>query len=171
LGGELRGLVGSWITRHGQRLERGEDETPEFPAGLDSRAEDCWEPLLIVADTAGGDWPRWAREAAVAMSGYRDLATNEGDALELLADIRTIFEEFGKSALWTKDIVSNLCRMEEAPWAELNLNGHQLGRHLREFDLHSTQIWDQNQNRRGYRRDDFEKVWATYLDSQMDHPE
>lgn len=169
LGGELRGLVGSWITRHGHRFERGEDETPEFPAGLDSRAEDCWEPLLIVADTAGGDWPRWARESAVAMSGYRDQATNEGDALELLADIRTIFEQYGdKPALWTKDVVANLCRMEEAPWAELKLNGHQLARHLREFDLHSAQIWQQGENRMGYRRADLEKVWAMYLNTEVD---
>ena len=39
------------------------------PDGLNDRAADNWEPLLAVADRAGGDWPERARKAAVALSG------------------------------------------------------------------------------------------------------
>jgi putative DNA primase/helicase len=37
-------------------------------AGLNSRAQDNWEPLLAIADAAGGDWPMRARRAAWAAS-------------------------------------------------------------------------------------------------------
>ncbi len=168
IGSELRALIAAWMKKHGHLLDRAEDDTPEFPPGLDSRAEDCWEPLLVVADTAGGDWPRRAREAAIALSAYRDVATNEGDALELLADIRDLYQLYGwPKALWTKDIVANLCRMEEGPWAELKLNGHQLAKHLRGFDLHSVQVFQSGENRQGYRLADFEKVWKTYLAAEV----
>src|SRR5262245_50997543 len=40
---------------------------PEMPTGIEDRAADCWEPLLAVADAAGGHWPSIARAAAVAL--------------------------------------------------------------------------------------------------------
>ena len=39
-----------------------------FPAALGDRDIDNWEPLLAIAALLGGDWPRRAREAAVALS-------------------------------------------------------------------------------------------------------
>ncbi len=38
---------------------------PGLPEGIADRDADCWEPLIAVADAAGGDWPELAREAAV----------------------------------------------------------------------------------------------------------
>src|ERR1051326_6181815 len=37
---------------------------PEIPQTLHDRAADIWEPLFVLADLAGGDWPRKARQAA-----------------------------------------------------------------------------------------------------------
>ena len=37
---------------------------PEIPDALDDRAADGWEPLLAIADLAGGIWPERARWAA-----------------------------------------------------------------------------------------------------------
>src|SRR5262245_62037688 len=34
---------------------------PELPSGIEDRNADCWEPLLVVADEAGSDWPERAR--------------------------------------------------------------------------------------------------------------
>lgn len=45
------------------------DARPELPAGLGDRACDVWEPLLAIADLAGGDWPTQARRAAMALAG------------------------------------------------------------------------------------------------------
>jgi len=43
------------------------DAYPELPDGLSDRQGDAWEPLLAIADAAGGDWPAHARAAAVAL--------------------------------------------------------------------------------------------------------
>jgi hypothetical protein len=36
-----------------------------LPSGLNDRAGEIWEPLLALADLAGGAWPGRAREAAL----------------------------------------------------------------------------------------------------------
>jgi len=42
---------------------------PAVPATLNDRAADNWRPLLAVADLAGGEWPKRARDAALVLSG------------------------------------------------------------------------------------------------------
>jgi hypothetical protein len=42
---------------------------PALPEALNDRAQDHWEPLLAIADLAGGDWPKVARDAALTLSG------------------------------------------------------------------------------------------------------
>jgi hypothetical protein len=47
---------------------------PEIPTGLNDRAADAWEPLLAIADHAGGDWPQTRAESSprpVGESGHR----------------------------------------------------------------------------------------------------
>ena len=41
---------------------------------LEDRAADTWEPLIAVADLAGGRWPELARHAAVVLTADRDQA-------------------------------------------------------------------------------------------------
>jgi Protein of unknown function (DUF3631) len=57
----IRDALAEWA---GALLEQLRDARPDMPAGLSDRAEDVWEPLLAVADAAGGEWPRQARKAA-----------------------------------------------------------------------------------------------------------
>ena len=40
---------------------------PEVPRGLGNRPAALWEPLFVVADAAGGDWPAWARQACTEL--------------------------------------------------------------------------------------------------------
>src|SRR5262249_48902232 len=40
---------------------------PDLPPGLSDRQTDVWEPLLAIADLAGGDWPQRARQAALVL--------------------------------------------------------------------------------------------------------
>ena len=39
-----------------------------MPKALTNRAADIWEPLLALADLAGGHWPQLARQAAEALT-------------------------------------------------------------------------------------------------------
>ena len=65
-------------------------EWPDMPDGIEDRAADVWEPLLAVADLAGGAWPHRARVAAVALVAHSsDPARSLG--LCLLADVRATF--------------------------------------------------------------------------------
>jgi Protein of unknown function (DUF3631) len=41
---------------------------PAIPESLNDRAADIWEPLLALADLAGGDWPEKARRAAEGLT-------------------------------------------------------------------------------------------------------
>ena len=61
------------------------------PDGLNDRAADNWEPLLTIADRAGGEWPERARKAALALSG-NGAAEDGSIGVTLLGDIKAIFE-------------------------------------------------------------------------------
>jgi hypothetical protein len=100
---------------------------PEMPAGVEDRAADCWEPLLVVADLAGGEWPRLAREAAVAFVAASRNQTPPSLYLRLLGDVRTVFwknlaavAQSQPKGLPTKTILEDLYALDDAPWSTLN---------------------------------------------------
>ena len=62
---------------------------PVLPDALQNRDADNWEPLLAIADCAGGKWPKIARQAALEIIKPSD---NMSVAQELLSDIQTVFE-------------------------------------------------------------------------------
>src|SRR6516165_6181307 len=72
-------------------IEVAKGMRPEMPAGVEDRAADCWEPLLVVADLAGGEWPKLAREAAAALVAAGQNQTPVSLYLRLLGDVRTVF--------------------------------------------------------------------------------
>jgi hypothetical protein len=63
-GEAIRKRLESWA---GAVMKRCTDNFPEMPSGIVDRDADVWEPLLAVADAAGGDWPARSRVAAVAL--------------------------------------------------------------------------------------------------------
>ena len=78
----------------GWALEAAEDlqaERPQMPQGDEDRAADIGEPLLAIADLAGGPGPAEARSAAVEITAaVQKVEPSLGD--RLLADIRTVYE-------------------------------------------------------------------------------
>jgi Protein of unknown function (DUF3631) len=91
---------------------------PELPEALNDRAQDNWEPLLAIADVAGGPWPQKAREAALALSGTKDEPASLGE--ELLRDIRNVFTEKAVERIAGADLVTALVAKDERPWGEAN---------------------------------------------------
>jgi uncharacterized protein DUF3631 len=141
---------------------------PAVPDVLSDRAMDCWEPLLAIADFAGGEWPRLARESAIVLAGH---PTEEDDsvAVQMLGDIRQIFDDAGESALPSKAIREQLCEMENRPWAEWGkqrkpITGHGVARLLRDFEVvPAGNLRFGDKVAAGYRRASFEDAWARYL--------
>jgi len=144
------------------------------PAGLDDRAFDIWEPLLSIAQLVGGDWPKLAMEAAIALSGGED-DTNEETRVELLHDIEKEFACTEHTALITKTLIDRLCADEERPWATYNkgtynkeqrISAKQIAQLLSLFDIipgtvhpHET---GEAKSAKGYRRAWFEDAFGRY---------
>ena len=63
----LRWLLQCWAELvHSYALDYVGPDRPVLPKGIEDRDADVWEPLLAMAELAGGHWPERARVAAVA---------------------------------------------------------------------------------------------------------
>jgi hypothetical protein len=138
---------------------------PEMPEGVNDRPADVWEPLLIVADAAGGTWPERGRQSCVEL-----LATATPDSVSLgvrlLMDIRTVLGEHDGPKIFTRDLIAALYSLPEAPWAELNkgkgLNEYSLGRFLKDYEIASKTVRIEAGKAKGYERADFTDAWSRY---------
>jgi hypothetical protein len=84
----LRDRLHCWLRDHLPELETAEPAMP-----VEDRAADTWEPLVAVADLAGGGWPTLAREACRTMTAEAS-ADDDGSLGErLLADLREVFAD------------------------------------------------------------------------------
>src|SRR5262249_9032370 len=98
-------------------LHEIETSIPDMPAGLNDRAADAWETCVAIADLAGDNWPRLAREAALALSGD-GVVEDESIEVMLLSDIREAFISRDSDRLTSVALVEHLVALEDRPWAE-----------------------------------------------------
>lgn len=143
---------------------------PVLPNELNDRAQDIWEPLLAIADAAGGDWPKRARDAAVTLQTNRDPA--ESLATRLLVDIKKVFTT---DKMLTKDLVAKLNDLDESPWGEWaggkGISSSQLVNRLRPFAIKSKALRASDDGRgRGFELAQFTPIFDRYLD-QLGHPD
>ncbi len=131
-GHALRDKVADWVDSVRVRLD---GVYPDLPAEITDRNADVWEPLIAIADAAGGNWPKRARCSAVSA-----VSVSQGDrgglGLDLLRDIREVFgdEEF----LATTTLLNRLCDLEESPWNDLRgkpLDPRVLSEMLGDYDI------------------------------------
>ncbi len=137
---------------------------PDLPDGLDDRSQDSWEPLLAIADMAGGEWSPRARAAAVVLS----VKDSDDDSLgvRLLADTRATFNEKDVTRMGSGELVAALVAEETAPWGDLKgrpLDARALARLLRRYEIKPRVMRMGNATPRGYERQDFEDAWERYL--------
>lgn len=62
-GHELRDRLAAWASARKAAIRQC---LAEYAGSGDGSAAEAWEPLLQVADVAGGEWPQHGREACVA---------------------------------------------------------------------------------------------------------
>jgi hypothetical protein len=137
------------------------------PAELPDRAADAWEPLIAIADAAGGIWPARARRAAIVLHASR--AQDDSLGLRLLSDLRLIFDARGAERISTADLITALQADEEGPWGSERtpLTPHRLGRLLNPYEIASKQLRIGTQSLKGYERATLVDSWERYL---PDHP-
>jgi hypothetical protein len=138
---------------------------PELPPALNDRAGDIWEPLFVLADLAGREWPELARQAALALSGS---AQETGSpASWLFGDIRVVFDVSKDQRLFSRDLVGVLNGLGDRPWRELRrgkpLTEMWLAMQLRPYGIRPKTIWVGAESAKGYERTDFEEAFSRYV--------
>lgn len=137
---------------------------PEMPGGVEDRNADVWEALLAIADLAGGEWPKRARVAAVALvAASRDNGMSLG--VQLLADLKLVFN--GCDRLATDQVIEKLLKLEESPWGDLRgkaLDARGLSYRLKKYEVKPKQLkMEGGRNVRGYEKSDLLDSWKRYL--------
>jgi len=127
-----------------------------------------WEPLVMVADLAGGHWPDRARAAGKRLTEENaEDERDDSDGIRLLHDLRDVFGLMQGDFAPTDVLLQHLRSIEDAPWRESDLNGHRLGRELRAFGIRSTR--DTTGTKRGYKRGAFTDAWDRYPATESDN--
>jgi hypothetical protein len=137
------------------------DAEPEMP--VEDRAADTWEPLVAIADYAGGTWPARARAACLKLTSEAAEADEDSSwNTRLLADVRGIYA----ARRWvpfmaTNDLLTELKKIDESPWAEFDLTGRKLADRLKHFGIKPAK--NSLGNTRGYRLQDLTDAFTRYL--------
>ena len=156
----LRDRLASWAETVAGGLT---DAWPAMPDGITDRDADVWEPLLAIADAAGGEWPDRARVAAVALVALSKAGT-PSLGIRLLADLHQVFGDH--DSLSTETILNSLHEMVESPWGDIRgkpLNDRGLASRLRRYDIKPRVIRIGDSTPRGYIRTDLHDAWLRYL--------
>lgn len=146
-------------------LDRYSSLQPAPVEGINDRAADNWEPLLAVAELAGGEWPEYARKSAMALSGVsQEAPTIE---VELLTDIRDVFEQKGQECLFTVELLDALCGDDEKPWVTWNkgrpMSASQLSKKLSPFKVKPDDVRRGTVVKKGYRLSKLQDAFERYL--------
>ncbi len=161
-GADIRQRCMRWTNDNQAAIE---DYEPKLPEGLNDRACDIWQPLIALADIAGGDWPNVSRCAAVTLSEDKD--DEESINIKLLSDIRDCKEEQVSDRIFTRDLLSYLNELEERPWKTFSRNNEltsrQLSDRLRTFGIKSRTTRILDENRKGYLFSEMKEAFARYL--------
>jgi putative DNA primase/helicase len=115
----LREKAQRWADNNVEKLK---DARPTLPDGLNDRAADNWEPLLAIAELAGGDWPMRALAAAIRLSGDWEAAA-ESAGTQLLRAIKVVFETLGVDRITSEELADELAKDKDSPWAAYGKTG------------------------------------------------
>jgi Protein of unknown function (DUF3631)/Toprim-like len=159
----LRERLSAWVAQHTDTLA---DARPSLPDELGDRAQDVWEPLLAIADMAGGTWPERARAAAVELSTGKP-ADDDSIGVRLLSDIRRCFDERGADRLTTAELLGALCADDEAPWGDWYgkpLSARTLAKLLKPYHVRPSSVkMPDGSTPKGYLREWLEDAFHRYL--------
>jgi len=110
---DLQRKCARFVADHAAEIAGAE---PQIPKGLTNRAADIWEPLLALADLAGGRWPELARAAACGLTARAQEYSPIGS---LLMDIYVVFAVSRSERIFSRDLVAALLGCGDRPWSEL----------------------------------------------------
>lgn len=165
-GYQLRDRLAEWSAEIGASVGA---MWPALPSEIVDRSAEAWEPLISIADAAGGPWPKAAREAAVH---FAKLTKSRRASLgtRLLSDLRLIFND--AEALHTETILYRLCNGDaygldaDAPWADLHgrpITDRGLASLLKGYGVAPVKVKADGRSLQGYRREHLWDAWKRYV--------
>ncbi|WP_405912481.1 DUF3631 domain-containing protein [Streptomyces sp. NBC_00963] len=174
-GHALRDQLALWANSVRERVDGA---FPQMPDEITDRPADVWEPLLAVADAAGGDWPKRAREACVDLVNAAKVDDKGSVGIRLLTDLRDqVFN--GIDRLPTVAILDRLHSLDEAPWADMGgrpLDPRGLSKMLREYmtgdnaPIAARNIKAGTSVMKGYYATDLHDAWQRYCPPPAESP-
>jgi hypothetical protein len=158
-GKRLHDAIANWAAAvHGKAAEH----EPKMPETLVDRPADVWEPLIIIADLAGGSWAVGARHATVKLNAER-AERDPSLGAKLLSDIKAVFDGYDKMP--TVTLLEKLISIEESPWGDLRgkpLDARGLSRRLSKYEIKPKTIRILDTTAKGYESEQFYDAWARY---------
>jgi hypothetical protein len=139
---------------------RAHEYLPELPEEISGRDADCWEPLLIVADLAGGHWPETARVTAVTVVTASGMKALPSTGMQLLWDVKTVFDRCQEDHLFSRRLVAELKSIDESPWSALTAAA--MAKLLSSYGVAPKLHRVGETIARGYRRGYFTDAWRRY---------
>jgi hypothetical protein len=158
---DLRDRLHAWVAGQADVLANAEPDLP-----VEDRDADKWEPLVAIADAAGGHWPDRARKACAVLCGA--VAAEDATAGErLLVDLLAVFRVGAEvvPAMSTETILARLHAIDEAPWRDWYgrpLDARGLARLLKPYGVRSGTVRIGGETAKGYRREDLWDPWMRY---------
>lgn len=168
---ELRGRLHKWVVSQHETLAHAEPRLP-----VEDRAADVWEPLVAIADAAGGSWSDRARAACRAIAGDADAEEADTAGERVLVDLKAIYGDAG--FLYTTTILERLTKIEDAAWSEWRrgpngrapINARGLAGLLKPYKIRSRDGREggTGDNRKGYYFADLADAFARYTRDDRD---
>ncbi|MEU6221296.1 DUF3631 domain-containing protein [Streptomyces sp. NPDC047022] len=174
-GNKLRDRLARWAEAIQEQVT---DVFPELPDGVADRPADVWEPLLAIADAAGGHWPARARKACIAFVKASRVNDKGSLGVRLLTDLRD-HVMVGIDRLPTVAILDRLNALDDAPWADLHgkpLDNRRLSKMLAEYmtvdnePIGSRNIKTAGSVLKGYYAADLHDAWTRYCPPPRESP-
>jgi Protein of unknown function (DUF3631) len=152
-----------WLKHAAQALTNAARNDPrDLPLALSPGRSKCAEPLVQIADVAGGHWPAKVRAALVAVLDLSEISPE----LQLLSDVRVIFRDKNNPEfLATGDLLCELRKMDSRPWSAWGpKSGRRLAGHLRPFAIIGCRLHRGSGDPfMGYLLKDLHDAWERYL--------
>jgi putative DNA primase/helicase len=137
---------------------------PVIPVELNDRAADIWEPLLALAELAGGEWPERGRQAAVGLTASTEEANPIGS---LLFDIFYLFTVYKTERIFSRELARGLDSFSDRPWMEMKRGKEMselwLAQQLRAYGVRPRSMRIGEARRKGYLQNDLMEVFRRYI--------
>jgi hypothetical protein len=159
--GDLKRKCLRFVLDHADQIAAAE---PEIPRELNDRAADIWEPLLIIADLAGGRWPQLARDAAI---GVAAACTDSNPMAVLLFDVFVQFNFAKTDRLFSSELVDRLNAYAGRPWKDLlrgkPIDDRWLARRLNPYGIRPRNLRIDGIQAKGYYEEDMIETVRRYV--------